>query len=108
MDGNGSPPPTTDDNFALCAIPTTHRRLVDAHRLWHQSLDAYHDPDGFRANLNATLQGMRNVTFALQSEKANVRRFRLLVRALADSLGRRRSGDLGQGIAQPGRKAGGA
>jgi hypothetical protein len=38
--------------------------------LWHQALDAYTDPERFRANLNATLQALRNITFAIQSEKS--------------------------------------
>lgn len=59
-----------DTDYSVCPIPTTHRRLVDAHVLWHQALDSYKDPERFRANLNATLQALRNITFALQSEKA--------------------------------------
>jgi hypothetical protein len=37
--------------------------------LWHQALDNYHDPEAFRANLNAAIEALRNVTFVLQSEK---------------------------------------
>jgi hypothetical protein len=59
-----------DTDYNACSIPTTHRRLVDAHVLWHQSLDSYRDPERFRANLNASLQALRNITFALQGEKA--------------------------------------
>src|SRR5260370_10501050 len=52
-----------------CPLPKTHRRLTEAHLLWHQTLDRYHDPDAFRANLNATIEALRNVTFVLQNEK---------------------------------------
>lgn len=52
-----------------CLIPNTHKRLLEAHRLWHQTLDNYFDPEGFRVNLNATIQSLRNLTFALQHEK---------------------------------------
>jgi hypothetical protein len=55
-----------------CPIPTTHKRLSDAHRLWHQALDSYDDPDGFRANLNSAVQIFRSVTNMLQKEKRNV------------------------------------
>lgn len=30
-----------------CLIPNTHKRLLEAHRLWHQTLDNYFDPEGF-------------------------------------------------------------
>jgi hypothetical protein len=53
----------------LCPLPNTHNRLQQAHRLWHQMLDNYNDPAGFRANLNSTIEALRNVTFMLQKEK---------------------------------------
>lgn len=53
-----------------CPIPAAHRGLRDAHMLWHQALSSYHNPDKFRANLNATIQSLRNITFALQNEKS--------------------------------------
>ncbi|MCM3392572.1 hypothetical protein [Cytobacillus oceanisediminis] len=52
-----------------CPIPNTHKRLLEIHRLWHQCLENYFDPEGFRTNLNATIQALRNLTFALQNEK---------------------------------------
>jgi hypothetical protein len=57
------------DKPDYCPLPKSHRRLSDSHLLWHQALEAYHDPDKFRANLNATIEALRNVTFVLQSEK---------------------------------------
>ena len=62
--------PVQKDDLAGCPIPTTHRRLRDAHTLWHQALEHYHDPERFRANLNAAIEAIRNTTFALQKEKA--------------------------------------
>ena len=53
----------------LCPIPKAHRTLIDAHHFWHQTAVNYSHPDLFRANLNATIQAMRNVTFSLQNEK---------------------------------------
>lgn len=52
-----------------CPIPNTHKRLLEIHRLWHQTLVNYFEPEGFRVNLNATIQSIRNLTFALQNEK---------------------------------------
>jgi len=52
-----------------CLIPKTHRRLVEAHVIWHQALSNYHEPDAFRANLNSALEAFRNVTWVLQKEK---------------------------------------
>ena len=58
-----------------CPIPLAHRRLRDAHLLWHQALACYHDPERFRINLNATLEALRNVTFALQNERGTFKDF---------------------------------
>ncbi len=52
-----------------CPIPGTHRRLEEAHRLWHRAAEAYEDPDEFRTQLNALIQALRNVTFVLQKEQ---------------------------------------
>jgi hypothetical protein len=49
-----------------CPIPNAHRRLEEAHRLWHRAAESYDDPDEFRTNLNALLQALRSVTFVLQ------------------------------------------
>ena len=63
------------DKYERCPLPKTHRRLAEAHLLWHQALDRYGDPDAFRANLNATIESLRNVTFVLQKEKAAFGKF---------------------------------
>jgi hypothetical protein len=55
-----------------CPTPTAHKRLAEADRWWRGCRDAYDDPPGFRANLNACLQALRNVTFALQKEKRSI------------------------------------
>ena len=60
---------------AGCPIPVTHGRLDQAHILWHDTAKHYCDPHTFRTYLNATIQVLRNVTFALQSEKRNVPNF---------------------------------
>lgn len=62
--------PPLEDDLSACPIRTTHRRLRDAHTLWHQALAHYHNAEPFRANLNATIEALRNTTFALQKEKA--------------------------------------
>jgi hypothetical protein len=62
-------------DYGHCAIPRTHRRLVEAHILWHQALAQYQQPEVFRANLNALIQTLRNVTFILQSEKHSLSDF---------------------------------
>ena len=67
--------PNSPDKYGRCPLPKTHRRLTEAHLLWHQTLDRYNDPDAFRANLNATIEALRNVTFVLQNEKAAFAQF---------------------------------
>lgn len=58
-----------------CPSPTAHRRLEEAHTFWHRCFDAYQDSDLFRTDLNACIQALRNVTFALQKEMAHVEGF---------------------------------
>jgi hypothetical protein len=48
--------PNSADKYVRCPLPQTHRRLIEAHLLWHQTLDRYSDPEAFRANLNATIE----------------------------------------------------
>lgn len=55
-----------------CKILQTHRRLNEAHLLWHQADDNYFNPTGFITNINAAIQALRNLTFALQNEKKNI------------------------------------
>ena len=62
-------------DYTHCPLPKTHRRLIEAHILWHQCLEQYQEPEAFRANLNGLIQAMRNVTFILQSEKRADRDF---------------------------------
>jgi len=57
---------------AACPIPGAHRRLLEAHTLWHAAEEAYTDPELFRINLNALIQATRNVTFVLQNEHEGV------------------------------------
>jgi hypothetical protein len=56
----------------LCKIRHTHRRLNEAHLLWHQANEKYFNPEGFRININAAIQALRNLTFALQNEKSAI------------------------------------
>ena len=53
-----------------CAVVAAHARLNDAHRLWHKAAASYSDPEDFMTCMNACIQSLRNVTFALQSGKA--------------------------------------
>lgn len=62
-------------DYSDCPIPAAHRRLAEAHLMWHQALSNYQEPDAFRANLNATIQALRNITFTLQSEKHSIADF---------------------------------
>jgi hypothetical protein len=55
-----------------CPLPKTHRRLADAHALWHQAAGNYADPEDFRRSLNSALQELRNVTFVLKTEKRTI------------------------------------
>lgn len=60
---------------ASCPTPTAHKRLREAHRFWHGCLTEYDDLEGFRTNLNACIQALRNVTWVIQKEKRNIDNF---------------------------------
>jgi hypothetical protein len=64
----GSNIPAPDNDLQGCPIPSTHRRLRHSHMLWHQAMEHYHEAEEFQANLNATIEALRNVSFVLQSE----------------------------------------
>ena len=42
---------------------------MDCHEHWHAAADNYMNPDGFRLNLNALIQALRNVTWLLQKQR---------------------------------------
>lgn len=63
--------PALDEGCNLGA----HRRLLDAHLLWHQAALAYEDAAAFRANLNACIEQLRSVTLVLQAEKRKIKDF---------------------------------
>lgn len=52
-----------------CVFITAHNRLREAHIFWHEALTAYQEPELFRTKLNAVIQSLRNITWALQNEK---------------------------------------
>jgi hypothetical protein len=53
-----------------CVLGSAETRLQELHSHWHSALGNYNDPDGFRIALNACLQSSRNLTFAVQKQKA--------------------------------------
>jgi len=69
-DVNNHPPQAAD--YSDCPIPAAHRALAEAHLLWHQALINYQEPDAFRANLNATMQALRTITFAFDKKKRSI------------------------------------
>ena len=57
---------------ANCPFETAENRLREAHRAWHECANHYNSREDFRDSLNAALQALRNITFAVQSAKANI------------------------------------
>lgn len=55
-----------------CALEKVHQRMDDAYRHWHQAMNDYFDPDGFRASFNACIQALRTVTWVLQGLKNDI------------------------------------
>ena len=58
-----------------CPIPNAHRRLIDCHEQWHAAERNYMEPEPFRMSLNNLLQNLRNVTWLLQKQKADLPSF---------------------------------
>ncbi len=58
-----------------CPVTAAHRRLIDCHEIWHATEQGYMEPEAFRLNLNNLIQNLRNVTWLLQKQKANLPNF---------------------------------
>lgn len=54
-----------DGYTAICPILATHDTFEQAHYHLHECIINYHNPTQFRFNLNAFIQSLRNITFAL-------------------------------------------
>lgn len=48
---------------------------MDCHAHLHAALEEYMEPEGFRLNLNSLIQALRNVTWLLQKQKADLPEF---------------------------------
>lgn len=57
------------------ALGPTAAAFEDAHQLWHEAADAYHDPEDFRRRAEALVQATRNVTWRLQAAQGQIARF---------------------------------
>lgn len=58
-----------------CPIPITHTRLNQVLSIFEDINNSYQDPEKFTTNLNNLIQGLRNITFILQSEKHKIKDF---------------------------------
>ncbi|MFJ2781268.1 hypothetical protein [Kitasatospora sp. NPDC087315] len=63
---------TSDDAAQPCPMPNAHRRLMDCHAQWHRLHEVYFDPHEFRLTMNSLVQNLRNVTWLLQKQKAQL------------------------------------
>lgn len=52
-----------------CLIPKVHKRLDQAHQLWHDTERHYFEPDAFATYLNSCIQALRSSTWVLQKYK---------------------------------------
>jgi hypothetical protein len=58
-----------------CPIASAHKRMEDAHHLWHEALEAYNNPEDFRVKLNGCITTLRTVTWLIQKTKPNIPEF---------------------------------
>lgn len=58
-----------------CPFRDVHTRIEDAREFWIECHRNYSNPDSFRKNLNACIQTLRNVTWALQKRKDAIPNF---------------------------------
>lgn len=63
-------------------------RLREVFHHWMRSAEGYFDPEEFRISLNACIQSIRNVTFALQKQKENIKNFSVWYAEWQDALKR--------------------
>jgi hypothetical protein len=69
-----------------CPLPNSHRRLLDAHTLWHAAEEAYANEELFRIHLNSLIQTLRNTTWMLQNEKHAIQDFDVWYAAWQDRM----------------------
>src|ERR1017187_1424241 len=69
-----------------CPVRSAHRRLMDCHELWHATERNYMDPEGFRQHPNNLIQNLRNVTWLLQKQKAQLPDFNTWYQQWRDSI----------------------
>lgn len=65
---------------------TASKRLREVFSFWGKAAEAYADPEEFVINLNACIQAIRNVTFALQSQKSEIDEFDLWYAPWVDAM----------------------
>lgn len=65
----------TRHDTSTCPLAAVHQRMEDAHRLWHQALESYFDPEAFRVALQGCIQTLRTVTWLLQNNKRDIPQF---------------------------------
>ncbi len=65
----------TSDSTTGCPIEPVHRRLADAHELWHRASRDYFEPRAFRISVNACIETLRTVTFILQKNRSTIPNF---------------------------------
>src|SRR5687767_543247 len=58
-----------------CPLASVHARLQEGWLMLRHARDAYSDPTLFRSYLNACIQALRNSTWVLQKQKAQMREF---------------------------------
>src|SRR5580658_9308501 len=58
-----------------CPIAKVHRRMEQAHELWHDAEEHYFDPKSFPTYLNSCIQSLLSVTWLLQKYKDGIPRF---------------------------------
>lgn len=56
-------------NDEQCPLHAVDQRLDDLHRQWHEAVNSYFDPEGFRVAIQTAIQTSRTVTFILQGSK---------------------------------------
>lgn len=63
------------DHSHECPSMAMHGKMEEAHHFWHECVSNYQNPALFIINLNACIQALRNVTWALQSDKSSIKDF---------------------------------
>ncbi len=69
---------SSENYLQICPIKDAHDRFMAANHFIYQMAANYHKESYFRYNLNAFIESLRSVTFAIQKQKHNIPNYNIV------------------------------